>query len=182
MKRRSFLALIGVGTTGVWIDGAALPPLSKHIVITITGQCSFCGKSANDVLSIVGVIGRPARICNECVAMCLEIHRQSASTATLPSDPPVDNENARIFDFQLSGISENVSVPNTEAELAAFIDQWQNLIKQATEDRGQRTGGELLCSFCDRTRNEGGNLLAGPETYICHDCLNEASARMKRIH
>ena len=182
MKRRSFLALIGVGTTGIWIEGSGVIPLPKHIVTTISGQCSFCSKSAGEVLCMVGVIGRPARICNECVAMCLEIHRQSVNTAMPPPEIPVDDENARVFDFQLPGMSDNVSWPNTEAELAAFIDQWQNLINQGKADRGQNTSRELSCSFCDRTRNERENLLAGPETYICGYCLGEASARMKTIH
>lgn len=199
MNRRRFLALIGIGTPGIWIDRSGLIQFSKHIVIAIAGQCSFCGKLAREVLCLAGVIGRPARVCNECIDHGLEVLKPNLPRATPPPSPTeisIDNEGAVAFDFRLPEGLLNVSLPHTEAELEAvigqplphteaeleaFLDQWRNLINQARTDQGQIKHSQLSCSFCDRTRSEVGNLLASPQTYICDYCIREAAESMKTL-
>lgn len=207
MKRRHFLALIGIGTPGIWIDRSGLTQLQKHIVIAIAGQCSFCGKSAGEVLCLAGVIGRSARVCNECIDHCLEILRPDIPTATSPASSTklsMDKEGvAHAFDFQLPGglrnaplpqteaeleafIDQwlnlhNATLPQTEAELEAFIDQWLNLLNRTGADQGQIKADELSCSFCGRTRGKEAPLLAGPQTRICDYCISETAANMKTI-
>lgn len=179
MKRQNFLALIGIGNPGIWIDGPGLTPLSKNIVNSIIGKCSFCGKSAKEVLCMAGVISRLARICNECIDICLEIQRdniQTVTSAVPPAELPMSNDNANVSDFSIPNAPINLSSPNTKAELKVFIDQWRNLINQ-----GRRMSSELLCSFCDRTRDEGGNFVAGPKTFICKSCVSEIATNMKTI-
>ena len=188
MKRRHFLALVGIGHPGIWIDRVGLTQLRKHIVIAIAGQCSFCGKAAGDVMCLAGVIGHPARICNECVDICLEILRPDPSTVTPSSltEFSIDN-NAVAVDFRLPEELLNVSLPQTEAELEAFIglplpqtdlelkdfiDQWRNLINQANTEQGKTKRSELWCSFCDRKQSEVGKLMAAPQTYICDYCIS----------
>lgn len=201
MNRRRFLAIIGAGaTSGMWIDGYGLAPLQKHIVIAITGQCSFCGKSAGNILRLAGVIGRPARICNECIDICLEIYGgepPNLTPSTLPPDFSVNN-NAVAFDFQLPEEMLNAPLPQTEAELeafigqplpqteaevVAFIDRWRDLINQARTEQSRIKRSELSCSFCERTRSElQENLLAAPQAYICEYCVREIAESMKAIH
>ncbi|TMA21685.1 MAG: hypothetical protein E6J88_15470 [Deltaproteobacteria bacterium] len=40
------------------------------MVVALTGECSFCGKDASSVRGLVGVLGTPPRICNECLKLC----------------------------------------------------------------------------------------------------------------
>lgn len=168
----------------MWIAGSGLTLLQKQIVVAITGQCSFCGKSAGEVLCIAGVVSRGARICNECIDHCLKVRGYNAQTEvpfSSSTERSVGDEGADVFDFQLPRGSSNAALPQTETELEAFIDQWRDLIGQAEPDQGQVEGGELSCSFCARTRTEAGNLIAGPQTYICDYCISEAAANIKTV-
>lgn len=38
-------------------------------------------------------------------------------------------------------------------------------------DRKKRTGKDLCCSFCGKTQDEVQRLIAGPEVYICNECI-----------
>jgi hypothetical protein len=176
MEQRRFLALIGVKGSGLWIDGAGLTPLDQSIVTAINGQCSFCGKSIKDVWCMAGVIGHLARICNECVERCLEIHKINIPL----SQHNITNSDAYIFDFNLHGVLSNASRPLTEVELETFINKWHDKLNGIEPKPDLKATEGLSCSFCDRTQ-EAGNLLAGPEVYICDDCIGETAARIKTI-
>lgn len=67
MQRRRFLALIGPATPGLWLSGIGLIQLPRRMVIDLSRQCSFCGKPAQQVFGLAGVLSRPPRICNECI-------------------------------------------------------------------------------------------------------------------
>ena len=90
MKRRRFLALAGTAVPGIWLAGAGLIQLPGRMVLAISGDCSFCNKSAAKVFGMAGVVGRAARICNECVEIYLEILRddQLAGEKQAGEPPP----------------------------------------------------------------------------------------------
>ncbi|MEI6806084.1 MAG: ClpX C4-type zinc finger protein, partial [Myxococcaceae bacterium] len=37
---------------------------------------------------------------------------------------------------------------------------------------GRRDGTNLICSFCNKTQKEVKKLVAGPDVYICEDCIS----------
>jgi hypothetical protein len=67
VQRRHFLALCGTVASGLWLPGFGLIELTQKMVLALSGVCSFCGKRPDEVQGLAGVLGRPARICNECI-------------------------------------------------------------------------------------------------------------------
>jgi ATP-dependent protease Clp ATPase subunit len=181
MNRRSFLALIGTAAPGLWLNGIGLIQLPRRMVIDISGRCSFCGKPAGEVFGLAGVLSRPARVCSECIDICLEILSDDlyALTASAPPrryDHKVDTSLEDAFDFEPMGLARNVAIPRTPAELNAFMEQIRKLLDQSETSRQWTNRGELSCSFCDQNKHEVRKLIAGPQTYICDICIGDAAA------
>ena len=187
MKRRRFLAFVGLAVPSMWIEGVGPVYLPEQVILTLSGQCSFCGKTTEAVRYLAGEMRHPARICNNCVDRCLEVHRNdgvpfhSGMSSPSATEFLIDNENGDIFDFQIPNLSRDVSLPLTQAELSVFIDQWQKLVDQAREDQEQMTSSGSSCSFCDRTQKEHDDLIAGPQAYICKYCISEIAVLMTAI-
>ncbi len=61
-----FLRRCGVGTLapGSWPNR-----VDAEMVLALTGVCSFCGRRPDEVRGLAGVVGKPARICDECVGL-----------------------------------------------------------------------------------------------------------------
>jgi ATP-dependent protease Clp ATPase subunit len=178
MKRRSFLALIGTAAPGLWLSGIGLIELPRRMVIEFSGQCSFCGKPAKQVFGLAGVLSRPPRICNECIDICLEILRDdqllsARSAPPLPAKQQVSAGIPEAFDFEVTGLVRNAELSIAERE--AILKHLQKLREQS-ETNWPRNDRELSCSFCDRKQQEVKKLIAGPRTYICDDCIGEATA------
>src|SRR5262245_24512163 len=129
MNRRRFIALIGAAVPGLWLDGTGLIQLPKRMVIDISGQCSFCGIDAGRVFGLAGVTVRSARVCNECIDICLEILRDDLLYASAPPPPPPKpppdarhffSDSSSSFDFEIIGVTRDASAPHTEAEIEAL--------------------------------------------------------------
>jgi ClpX C4-type zinc finger len=183
MNRRRFLALIGASVPGLWLDGIGLIQLPRRMVIDISGHCSFCGKDAREVFGLAGVIRRPARICNECIDICLEILRddlyQQMIDAPPPPPPPdylVDKDIIAAFDFEPIGLAHDMGIPRTKAQLEALMEQVRQHIDQSESDRQWPMRDTLNCSFCDKKQDDVSKLVAGPQTYICDYCIGDAAA------
>lgn len=184
MNRRRFLALIGTAVPGLWLDGTGLIQLPRSMVISISGQCSFCTRAAGEVFGLAGVTGRPTRVCNECIDICLEILRDDYYAQTLIAPPPpppppwhfVGDEISDPFDFEPTGLVQNVGIPRTGAELEAFMEQVRKLLDQSETSHQRTSDGELACSFCDRKQDEARKLITGSQTYICDVCICDAAA------
>jgi ClpX C4-type zinc finger len=180
MNRRRFIALIGAAAPGLWLEGTGLIQLPKRMVISISGQCSFCGKASREVFGLAGVMSRPTRICNECIDICLEIlsddlHLHPPPPAPPPDEHLVSDEISVAFDFEPIGLARGTRMPQTRAELEAFIEQARKLLDQS-ETKPRRRDNELSCSFCDRKQAETGRLIAGAQSYICDVCIFDAAA------
>jgi ATP-dependent protease Clp ATPase subunit len=189
MNRRRFLALIGASVPGLWLNGLGLIQIPRKMLIDVSGHCSFCSKDAGDVFGLAGVVSRSARICNECVDICFEIMRDDIyrQTTGIPHPTKVYRENtgrAIPSDFEPDWLISRVRIPQTRAELEAFLNQFRRFLDQSESNRGSRQtdqemkkkSDELLCSFCDLGQSEVKKLIAGPRTYICDFCVGDAAA------
>jgi hypothetical protein len=95
--RRWFVALCGARTSSLWLAGPGLIRLPIQFVLALGGICHFCGKTAENVKAIAGVVGSPTRICNECLALCVEVIAERADNIrpgerlrrSAPQRPPI---------------------------------------------------------------------------------------------
>src|SRR5262245_32687149 len=88
LTRRGFLWLCGASGAGIYLAGAGLFELPKRMVLKLAGQCSFCGKERREVFGMAGVVGREARICDECVGLCYDIIGKDAAMERVQGPPP----------------------------------------------------------------------------------------------
>jgi hypothetical protein len=185
MNRRRFIALIGAAVPGLWVDGVGLIKLPRQMVITISGQCSFCGKDARKVFGLAGVLNRHARICSECIEICLEILWDDALMINHQLDPHPGHflsGATDAFEFEATGIMRSDSMRRIGVDLDAFIEILRKHIDQSESDvLLHHPKSQLACSFCDRKHSETKKLIAGPQTYICDVCTGDAAALIK-IH
>jgi hypothetical protein len=181
MNRRQFLALSGAATTGLWLGGVGFIQLPRRMVIAISGYCSFCSKSANEVFGLAGITGRQVRVCNECIDICFEILADNLLLNSRQYLPPVieTQTSATIVspdDPELAELLRYGRKPQTEAEISALMEQVRKLISQSQTKANDVSHAELSCSFCDRKQSETSKLIAGPQVYICDMCIGDAAA------
>jgi ATP-dependent protease Clp ATPase subunit len=134
------------------------------MVIDIAGRCSFCSKPAGEVFGLAGVLSRPARVCNECIDICLEV--LSDDLFAQPASPSPSRQ------------YPDVAIPRTPAELKAFMEKIRKLLDQSETTRQRTESGSLSCSFCDSKQDQVRKLIVGnpSRTYICDICIGDAAA------
>ena len=184
MNRRQFLALSGAAVTGLWLGGVGFIQLPRRMVIAISGHCSFCSKSANEVFGLAGITGRQARVCNECIDICLEILADDLAYYSKQSLPPISETQtsaiiASSIDPELTELLRYGRKPQTEEELSALMKQVQELMNRSQARANNMGNAELSCSFCDRKQSETSKLIAGPQVYICDRCIGDAAALIR---
>ena len=179
MNRRRFIALIGATVPGLWVDGVGLIQLPRQMVITISGQCSFCDKDAREVFGLAGVLNRHARVCSECIDICLDILMEDAHlTLNHPGQLLKNTGNSDAFDFAALGIMRNDVMRRIGVDLEAFMDVILKHLDQPIPPQPTEIT-HLACSFCDRSQKETKKLIAGPHVYICEICTGDAAALIK---
>ena len=184
MNRRRFIALCGAAVPGLWLAGAGLIQLPRRMVIALSGRCSFCGKAAEEVFGLAGVTGRPARICNECIEICLEILRDDMRPEEVSASPSVAEhlDTSEVIGqefevtFEVTEVLRQREEPRTGSELADLMEQVRQLLSQPEAGPQPISSDELACSFCDRRQSETRKLVAGPQNYICEVCIGDAAA------
>jgi hypothetical protein len=182
MNRRKFLALTGTAMTGLWLDGKGLIQLPRRMVIAFSGRCSFCHKMTERVLGIAGVIGRPDRVCNNCIEVCLDILSEHAISMTVgapshASGPLMSHGRAELSDSAIEERLQRLRQSQTEAEFTTQLEQLRSVLDGLSGSVPQaRHKPVRACSFCDRTQHETQKLIAGPSTFICDLCVGNAGA------
>jgi hypothetical protein len=168
-SRRRFLFLLGGATAGIWLASTGLIRLERTFVLKHAGGCSFCGKTARDVLAIAGVTGRSCQICDECVGLCCDIldgdgvRFRRDSTADIEARLPQDREALARF-------------------LAEIEEQRRSYDAQSLDLSSSRSVlTEFACSFCDRPRSEVAKLISGPRVFICDGCTGEAAGVLSHV-
>jgi hypothetical protein len=187
MNRRRFIALIGAAVPGLWIDQIGLIQLPRQMVISLSGLCSFCGKDAREVFGLAGVLNRRARICNECIDICIDTLAADVQMVLVsPDEPPADyllpsSESSAVFDFEAIGSLKGTEQNDEMRQIVVDPDGFIEVIRQQLDLSKlpvpkPKDISHLACSFCDRNQSEAHTLIAGPQVHICDICIGDAVA------
>ncbi|MBN2371455.1 MAG: protein kinase [Vicinamibacteria bacterium] len=106
-------------------------------------RCDFCYKDANNVRRLIA--GPGVHICNECAEACEGILTgdRGKERRSYPSSSPATQETKALSDDQAE-----------------------------RKDKGKdRVGDFLRCAFCDKDQHEVRKLIAGPNVFICNECV-----------
>src|SRR5262245_43005006 len=165
-NRRWFLLLMGASATNVgarlWLPETGLIELPGRFAIELRGECSFCGKHAREVASLLGLRGRAQRVCDECIGLCMDILDPSGGLE--PAPPGEDATLSEDLDAILAELEE---LERLNPELYAKVDE----ALDHTTAPAMPTFPPTNCSFCDAHHTEIGKLIAGPNDYICDVCV-----------
>jgi len=83
--RRGFLWICGAAGAGVPIARKGFSQPAKPVMaLQGAGTYSFCGKGRHELFGLVGLPGRPERVCDECLPCMLDIVEKDS-----PSSWPV---------------------------------------------------------------------------------------------
>lgn len=186
MNRRRFLALTGTTVAGLWLGGTGLIQLSRRMVIAFSGRCSFCSKEAGTVFGLAGVVGRPDRVCNECIDICLEIIKEDrllvmAENASWTPSPDLTSEGApEPTDSYISELLRALERARGHAAETRELERLRGLLDGTAANQPKVQHDDLMaCSFCDRNQREVEKLIAGPTVFICEACVGDAAALLK---
>ena len=168
VTRRRLLFLLGAGATGLWVAGTGLVTLARRFVLELAGLCSFCGKQKTEVRALAGVVGRPVRICDECVGLCQDIIAEESAKAP-PRPQPESSTDEELMAY----------LKELGAE-AGDLDKALAALKQKLEGKPERWN-DLACSFCDTHRKDCHKLISGPRVFICDLCAADASVIVKGV-
>ena len=130
------------------------------MVLQMAGTCAFCGKDRREVFGIAGVVGSEARICDECIGLCLDFFDEKSEEIERQWLERMVKELAPKLRAALSqpGAKEELKArARTHPPPKPFVPQ------------------DFHCSFCDRSRFEGIKLVAGLRNLICDDCTGDAA-------
>jgi hypothetical protein len=173
MRRRHFLALCTATASGLWLPGRGLIELTRKMVLAISGVCSFCGKRPDEVEGLAGALGRPARICSECVRQSAELMAEAAV------DGFDENDLAT-----LAALPDEQAIPALLAALSTAAPYSEGAINAARSILAGERGTELAlgqrtsdnCTFCGKTPYEMERFFASPRAGICDVCVGDAAA------
>jgi ATP-dependent protease Clp ATPase subunit len=141
-----------------------VPSARGSFVLSDAGSCTFCGKDRAEVSALVGIDGRPERICNECIGLCWDILAEEV-------DISVDDETFEAHMAEVLRRLADARVLRRDAELrdeSGFYDP----LRRAQLLR-------FRCSFCDAHRMAVLKLISGPRVFICDRCVGDATAVVK---
>jgi ATP-dependent Clp protease ATP-binding subunit ClpX len=139
-------------------------------------KCSFCGKRNEQVKKLIA--GPSAYICNECIDLCSEIietailDEELSETSHLKLEMrPTPREIHRLLEMgRFTEQEEKVLRLMTRRAvhyhlMAAELGLGEDIVRQAARRIFQE------CSFCEKSHNQVGRLVAGPGVYICNECI-----------
>lgn len=165
-NRRWFLLWIGAsaGMAGarLWLPETGLIEVPSRFARELRGECSFCGKHAGEVASLLGMWGRTARVCNECLGLCMDI----LGVGDAPEPEPLSLEDQKLVEELDALIAE---LERMNPELFAKIDE------EPDPAPAMPALPPSNCSFCDAHHSDVGKLIAGPTVYICDRCAVDAA-------
>jgi ClpX C4-type zinc finger len=183
VSRRRFLALCGGGIAGIWLAGTGFVALPNEMVFAMSGSCSFCGKEAKEIFGLVGIAGRNARICNECIELCFDIIADEVDPHALPDEiaPMVETSSTisqELFDYLRDRIASGERGDPLIDAMVTLLGTTEEILKNPPKSVPPVTN--LICSFCGKDHNNVAKLIAGPTVYICDGCVGDAGALFMR--
>ncbi len=146
------------------------------MVLAISGTCSFCTKGGDSVFGLAGRMGRSARICNECVGLCLDIMGEEIEMDPRGREP-----------FAEIPVPDELELPpELERAIAELREESLERMQRLLDEDERRMAEQprlpaapaaaLACSFCDKPQSEVAKLIAGPSAYVCDLCVGDAAA------
>jgi hypothetical protein len=164
--------LLGGATAGLWLAPARLVAAPRSLVLQVAGRCSFCGRAAEQARGLAGIRGRTARICDQCVELCLRILHEEAPSRRPPPPAPRPGTWAEI-----------------EERLAAIAEQFdldEDTLRREVHQQFERDPGwtqqPMACSFCDAPQQDVAKMIAGPRDFICDGCIAGAATMLESCH
>ena len=128
-------------------------------------SCYFCGKREDEVAALLAG-PPPLFICNECVALAIDIliaEEEELFAKSVPAWEPTEDRLRELLK-QDEGLA---------LEADGTIRRVQ-VIKRAGTQREDRSL-ILTCSFCRKREDEVRKLIAGPTVYICDECVRRCA-------
>jgi ClpX C4-type zinc finger protein len=169
------MLLLGGATTGIWLASTGLVHLERRFVLAISGSCSFCGNDRAETKTLVGTIGRPAKICNECIALSCDILAEEMERDPVPVRESQPSSNA-LSEDRLAEILRRVATERDLGYTDALLDDLRRFFEP------DRAKVEVFkCSFCDTDRQDVAKLINGPGVSICDACVGDATAIVAHV-
>jgi len=126
------------------------------------GDCSFCGKGCDEVTWLVSRSKGPKLICNECIQLVLGVLWEEYAREAIVRDPAWEG------DF-----------PDLKGDSVAWNDKrirwFSSLLRSKPARHPAVSSTGLVCSFCSQKQNQVDKIIAGPNVYLCQDCVGEVS-------
>jgi ClpX C4-type zinc finger len=163
-SRRRFLFVLGSAAPGLWLAGSGLLRLERRFVLQLGGSCTFCRKDGGKALALAGVVGRPARICDGCIALCCQILAEES--LGVPDRPIIDTAD----EDDLDGLLRDPALQDPTGNLDAILAR----LRQRMDGNMSRRFADFQCSFCDAHRRDVAKLISGPLVFICEGCIGDA--------
>jgi hypothetical protein len=132
------------------------------------------------VKGLAGVVGRPQRICDECLELCFDILVDEDDLQRLAergrSQPAARERSLEELEEIL-----RASRGNGELDESKFNELIAGLRRRLDGPLPRTHHLDFVCSFCDRSQKEVRKLIAGPTVYICDACIADGGALFPRV-
>lgn len=174
VNRRRFLLLLGAATSGVWLASTGLVQLERRFVLELAGSCSFCGKSRAETKALVGTLGRPVKICDECVGLCWDIMaEESHAPSPLPEGQPLPPQSE--LEAQIAEMLQHLAREKEERAREALLTDARRALDKPWK------APDFACTFCDADRRDVAKLISGPRVFICDRCVGDATSVIAHV-
>lgn len=187
ITRRNFVILCGAALPALYLPDQKPIELSRRFVLGFSGSCSFCGKRHGQVRALAGVVGRPQRICDVCVGLCLEIIGEESARDRSESGVLGAAGVEDLIHRVALGLSRRVPDPPDPRALSDALRELRQEVAAGVEPWSQRNTrpcsfDQFACSFCDVGRRDAWKLISGPRVFVCDVCAADASGLLMRTH
>jgi len=130
-------------------------------------SCYFCDKREDEVAALLAGPS-PLFICNECVALAIDILIAEEEQLLAQSVPAWEPTEDQLRELQRIGRElKHDEAPAVESD--GTIERVQVIQRAGTQRQDQSL--ILACSFCRKSQDEVRKLIAGPTVYICDECV-----------
>jgi hypothetical protein len=176
MNRRGFLVLAGLAIPGVCLARPELTLPRRTLRLLGHRRCSLCDVDPGGGVGFAGAVGRPGRICGDCVDICIDLFVDQV----LERYEPIWIE----VGYKLVGY-EKITCPEEIDRFAEKLLDADRRIQAARKRFGvpsplkpPESLSERMatrCAFCDAYEDETRRLVATSDLNVCDECTFAAA-------